>query len=362
MPKILMLFLSVTVCGCALVSLLKPEPQKVLVVKRNLHVRWELMKPKELVMERTETCPKYDIHYFVYKSYLATSVKRNDFMRGELLKQKSGSKRLVVLISGMGESVSTKPIAEALADDGYDVLRLYSKIQIFNVRELQDADTLEKTEFPRFVHAGALVLEARYKDYFDIILEIKNSNSYEFTGIYGVSLGGITAFYLAGSHPELFNSVIGAVTGGNLAEILLVSSEPGIKKTRDLVMEKFGITIDEARIVLRKELVHIDPLAVASALDPRQALIISNFFDTVIPNRFTRELWNASNRPRWKITAIKLPVFWATNNTFWLDGHYSSGLALFAPTPFFEFFGSIPILTSFKSVNSIVLDHFYRTL
>lgn len=339
------------------------DAERVQNVKRELKIGRVNFSPGEVRVRKIADHPNYTVYYLVTRSLVPSGISKNDFIPGDFTKQRHGSKKLAVLLSGMGETGSTMRIGNRLASAGYDVLRLYPKIQIFDLGELDTKDHWTKKEFRDFVRLGRTTLATRYGDVRHIVSHFKEAYRYKSIGIMGVSLGGITAYYLSGSNPDLFQSTIGIVTGGNLCEILLVSGEPKIAKIRDKIFAKFDIKMDEAREILCDELNDIDPLSVASRVPRKQALLVSNVLDSVIPHRYTKELWRKAHRPKWKfIMPMKFPVFWAVNKSFWLDGHYSSGLALLVPVPLFEFWGPVPFPVCPKTASSIVLDHFERTL
>lgn len=329
--------------------------------KLELRVARENLHPGEITLREVADQKTFTTSYLVAKSLEPSGVSKNDFIPGDFMRQRRGARKLTVLLSGMGETVSTIRIANRLAGAGYDVLRLYPKIQLFDIKKLDTKEHWTREEFRAFVREGEKTLATRYEDVRHIVSQFKERYGYQQIGVMGISLGGITAYYLAGSYPDLFQSVAGVITGGSLCEILLVSEEPRIVEIRNKIFTKFDIKLDEAREILCKELSAIDPLSVASRINPKKALLVSNALDTVIPHRYTKRLWLAAHKPQWKITAIKLPVFWGVNCSFWLDGHYSSGIALIIPAPFFEFWGPIPY-PIFQSAGSIILNHFDKTL
>jgi len=269
------------------------------------------------------------------------------------MRQHAGSQKLAVLFSGMGETASTITIANRLASAGYDVLRLYPKIQFFDFDLLDTKEKWDSGELRTFVRGGALALATRYEDMHRLVERFKQMYGYSTVGVMGISLGGITAHYLSGSHPEMFQSTVGIITGGKLCEILLVSEEPRIKEISNKVFEKFTVTHDEARDILCEELQEIDPLRVADRIPAKQALLVSNIADQTIPYRFTKMLWRAAGRPAWKLMALKLPF---------ARGHESSGFALFFPVPLFQKWGCFYLPVWPQNADSLVLRHFESTL
>lgn len=330
--------------------------------ERELRLAWGNFPAGNIVIRKVADHTTYSTYYLVMRSLYPSGLVKNDFIPGDFMRQRNGSKKLAVLLSGMGETVSTMTIADSLVQAGYDVLRLYPGIQLFDFRELDAKEHWSKEEFRIFVRRGRDVLRIRYKDLTYIIRDFKTTYNYPEIGIMGISLGGISAYYLSGSYPELFQSTIGVITGGSLCEILIVSEEPRIIEIRNKVFAKFDIMKDKARGILCEELGEVDPLSVAHNIDKDRALLVSNIFDTVIPYEFTRKLWRSAGRPRWKVMAVKIPIFWAVNHSFWLNGHYSSATALFLPVPLFENSHAIPYPLIPRTASSIIIDHFESTL
>ncbi len=330
--------------------------------ERELKNRIVNLAPGEMVFESVEENHSYEVFSFIYRSR-GISGGSKDFISGEFYKLKKTPERLAVLIPGMGESISTKKSASVLAENNFDVVRFLSGVEIFDLNELDKKEKFSAEEFSEFVKIGRKNLETCYADYFNIINQLKLAFHYRRIGISGVSLGGIFAYYLGGKYPEIFNSIVGIVTGGDLAGILMSSSETKIKKIRVKIFEKFDITEDEALKVLSEELFSVDPLSVAKNINPSHALLVSNVFDTVIKYKYTKKLWRASGKPTWKIMAINIPVFWFHNASFWLDGHYSAGIALFVPVPLFVNYGPLFLPSPLPATApSLILDHFEWTL
>ncbi|MBI2035518.1 MAG: hypothetical protein HYT12_02450 [Candidatus Liptonbacteria bacterium] len=332
------------------------------VAKRYLMAKIPELLPGEIALAVMGESTEREDLLFVYKSEKITGINRNDIIFGEFFKSKKNNAKLAVLLPGKGESISTDWPARTLAERGFDVVRFLAKFTIFDLTLLDRKERFTKTEFEGFAKVVADTFETRYNDYLNIITKLKEANSYSRIGISGVSLGGISAYYLSGAHPEIFQSTVGITTGGDLAGILMSSAESGIERIREEIFKKFGIAEDEALKILRAELKHIDPLSVAKNINPESALLVSNILDSVIPHRFTKKLWEAANRPTWKLAVIKIPIFWLRDYSFWLDGHYSAGLALFVPIPLFEFWGPFLLPGMPSTLDFLIVRHFERTL
>jgi hypothetical protein len=124
----------------------------------------------------------------------------------------------------------------------------------------------------------------------------------------GVSIGSIQALLLAEVDRRVRAGFF-VMTGGNIAEILYDSSETPVRDFRDRIMAQHGWTTREQWIDgVRDYTAPVDPLTYAAYLDPRNVMLASGRFDTVVPQTYAQQLWQALGEPRW----YKLPC-----------GHYS---------------------------------------
>ncbi|HTO09239.1 MAG TPA: hypothetical protein VMR86_19465 [Myxococcota bacterium] len=119
----------------------------------------------------------------------------------------------------------------------------------------------------------------------------------------GVSIGSIQALLLTECDRRIRGGFF-VMTGGNVAGILYDSSETPVREFRDRMMAQRGWTTREQWVSGVSDFTKpVDPLTYASWLDPRNLLIASGRFDTVIPQSYAQELWQALGEPRW----YKLP-------------------------------------------------------
>jgi hypothetical protein len=115
----------------------------------------------------------------------------------------------------------------------------------------------------------------------------------------GVSIGSIQALLLAACDPRI-KAGFYVMTGGNVAEILYDSSETPVRDFRDRIMAKHGWKTREEWIAGVREFTKpVDPLTYAPYLDPKRQMIASGRFDTVIPDRYAQQLWEALGEPLW---------------------------------------------------------------
>ncbi len=114
-------------------------------------------------------------------------------------------------------------------------------------------------------------------------------------GIFGISMGGIRAAFLAPLDSRIRAAVIG-LAGGDLPYIIAHSKEGGIVRRREPYLQKHGITRDEFEQKLRGTLAS-DPLAVAPSIDPHKVLLVLATFDTAVPSKKGFELRRAMGKP-----------------------------------------------------------------
>jgi pimeloyl-ACP methyl ester carboxylesterase len=131
------------------------------------------------------------------------------------------------------------------------------------------------------------------------------------TCVLGISLGGMVATALAAVDPELSAAAI-VVSGGDVANLVTVSSEPRVQTWRTWRRETDGVGDDCLGDELRQRL-HHEPIRLARAVPTAKVLFVGGTLDSVIPPRHQDLLWEALGRPR----RVDLPL-----------GHYTAALAI----------------------------------
>ena len=126
-------------------------------------------------------------------------------------------------------------------------------------------------------------------------------------GLFGVSMGAVVGALVSGVDPRFTRTVLVA-GGGDLATLVLHES----KETRE--MRRKLLEGGWTREKLETALAPIEPLAVASRVDPANVLFINATLDQVIPKACTEKLRAAMGGPRVR----------------WLKAdHYTIALALY---------------------------------
>lgn len=130
-------------------------------------------------------------------------------------------------------------------------------------------------------------------------------------GLFGISMGGIKGSLLLAVEPRIDAAVLG-LAGGDLPDILVRSTEPGISAERAAFLAATGYDAATATTALRRDIAY-EPLAAAGAVTPERVLLILARFDTAVPVANGWRLWQALGEPE----VLVLPT-----------GHYSAVLAL----------------------------------
>jgi dienelactone hydrolase len=129
-------------------------------------------------------------------------------------------------------------------------------------------------------------------------------------GIFGISLGGITAALAATAEPRLQNVCL-LLAGGDVGKIAAQAWElPAAREVRRAWTDKGG-TRDEFAAVLRT----VDPVAYAANARGKRILMLNAAADEIIPRVCTDSLWEAFGKP---------PIVW------YGGGHYSVARHLFS--------------------------------
>ena len=128
-------------------------------------------------------------------------------------------------------------------------------------------------------------------------------------GIFGVSMGAIIGSMTAALEAPSVHASVLVIGGGSFADILMTADDEEINRWRDQCLRRSGG--DEANLAqaLHEALDPVDPLRLASRIDPATTLMIHARFDHVVRYPLTTRIWEAAGRPE----RIVIPT-----------GHYSS--------------------------------------
>ena len=126
-------------------------------------------------------------------------------------------------------------------------------------------------------------------------------------GVFGISLGGITAA-LAGAAEPRFHKICPVLAGGDIALVLWESTEPHAVDAR-----RRWIAAGGTRDSLLSMLKTVDPATYGNCVQGRKILMLNASHDEVIPKKCTDALWQAFGKP---------PILWYN------AGHYSAAFHL----------------------------------
>ncbi len=129
--------------------------------------------------------------------------------------------------------------------------------------------------------------------------------------VMGLSMGGMISTVLAALEPRLGGVAI-CLSGADLADLVLVSSEGRVQRWLAWRRDTDGIGDDALEWELRQFLAH-EPFRFAPGVQTDKVLFVSAALDTVVPRRNQSLLWEALGRPE----RLDVPF-----------GHYSAALAM----------------------------------
>lgn len=122
-------------------------------------------------------------------------------------------------------------------------------------------------------------------------------------GVFGISLGGITASLATAAEPR-FTKCCPVLAGGDLAQVLRSAKERHLEEARRQWAAK-GRSLDELDDYMKQ----VDPCTYGSCLTGRNVLMLNARNDEVIPRACTESLWQAFGCP---------PIHWYD------AGHYTA--------------------------------------
>jgi cephalosporin-C deacetylase-like acetyl esterase len=203
-----------------------------------------------------------------------------------------------------GDFPLSRTFATALAHRG--VAALFVIMPYYGPRRPSDANVRMVSADPNQTVAGMTqaVKDIRYAASW---LAEQPEVDREQIGVFGISLGGITAA-LAGAAEPRFHKICPVLAGGDIALVLWESTEPhAIEARRQWIAA--GGTRDSLLSLLKT----VDPANYGNCIQGRKILMLNASHDEVIPKKCTEALWQSFGRP---------PILWYN------AGHYSAAFHL----------------------------------
>lgn len=208
---------------------------------------------------------------------------------------------VVVLPISNGDFL-TEHMADYLASHGYVALRFKTRKRIL---AKPDGDPLE-------------AFEKNLREYIEDILQATDWMTRhpridpDRIGLVGISLGAVSGSIVMGIEPRIKAGVL-ILGGGDLTGVLLSSEEKSVRRIRDTLKKRDGLSTREIRERINAKLHRLEPTHYARPNHPERILMINAYLDDVIKPEHTKVLWKAFGKPE----LIQVPA-----------GHYSAILFL----------------------------------
>lgn len=233
----------------------------------------------------TETLEVWDV---TFPSPVKTAEEANNTVHGEYYRARVGGVRPAVIVLHIlgGDFALSRLFANALAQHGVNALFLKMpyygpRRDLTSGRRMVSADPRETvegmTQAVLDIRRGVTWLAARP--------EVNAKN----IGIFGISLGGITAALAAGAEPRIKSACL-LLAGGDIGQASWDAAE--LRPARERWLEQGG-TREEYFNVLRA----VDPVTYATAARGKRILMLNAASDEVIPRACTESLWKALGEP-----------------------------------------------------------------
>lgn len=252
------------------------------------------------------TCSKsIEIFEVTFPSPVVTPEANNNTVHCEYFRSKQPGRRPAVIVLHIlgGDFDLSRLFARFLAHNG--VHALFLKMPYYGPRRTNDSSRRMVSADVRQTVAGMrqAVLDIRQAVGW---LAARDEVDGRRLGIFGISLGGITAALAATAEPRL-EKICLMLAGGDIAQVAWTSRELQPLRKR---WTTDGGTRDEFFATMKT----IDPVTYAANLRGRKVLMLNASHDEVIPRACTESLWRAFGRPE----------------IVWFDaGHYSAMAYIF---------------------------------
>ena len=201
-----------------------------------------------------------------------------------------GPSPVIVLLPILnGQKHLMRPFATYFAQHGYAAVI---------VDNLQRRSLLEDMIDPEPAIRRTIQRHRRVIDWVETRPDLDSST----IGVFGASLGGFNALFLAAFDSRV-SAVVPALAGGSLAEVLVTSDERRIVRAVDAVRDELGL--DDAQLLdYLQEKIQTDTLVVAEHIHPDRVLMVLAKNDDAVPYERQLELREAMSEPE----AITLPT------------------------------------------------------
>jgi dienelactone hydrolase len=269
---------------------------------------------------------KYTLSEVTFASPVTTPHEANNVVHCEYYQPRGGAGRrpaVIVLHILGGDFVLSRLFAHSLNEAG--VSALFLKMPYYGPRRVEGVSRRMISEDPHETVAGMTqaVLDIRRATAW---LASRDEVDPDQIGIFGISLGGITAALAAETEPQIKNVCL-VLAGGDFPRLAAESAEFAKYRERFKASGRDGAEFN--RVVAE-----VDPLRFADQLKNRPMLMLNARSDEVVPRACTDALWEKAGRPEivWynggHYTAMKsLPLAMLKVNRFFAsDGQQPGGV------------------------------------
>jgi len=237
-------------------------------------------------------------------------------------------KACIILMPPSGENIPAEIIAKKLVSLGFPVARVKAGFNPLPKSVLGEA--AEKQNARDAISFGGTFFKEAMRQRVGDSMRLINALKLQFPDHHfsaaGISLGGMVASALAVADPRVQSLFMG-ISSASVARVIMDSTVEDVAPLRELLLDKFNLSYEEAYQMLAEEIREVEPLTYASRLNAKKILMVSGLFDmlgipidSAIPLSATQETWRGFGKPEWVII-----------NT----GHVTAG-AMFFPIPWPE--------------------------
>jgi dienelactone hydrolase len=256
----------------------------------------------------------FEVWDVTFPSPVKTAEEVNNTVHCEYFCSLRGGQRPAVIVLHIlgGDFPLSRLFCNTLAQHG--VHALFLKMPYYGPRRDPNSRRRMVSDDPEETVAGMTqaVLDVRYATAW---LAARAEVDSRQLGIFGISLGGITAALAATAEPKLQNVCL-LLAGGSIAQAGWDSKEARPLRERWLAQ---GKTREEFVEILRV----VDPVTYAAAARDKRILMLNATDDEVIPRVCTEALWTALGQPEIKwYSGGHFSVAWHLFGALWQVGRF----------------------------------------
>lgn len=269
------------------------------------HFAWEAQRMRTV----SDTLEVWDV---TFPSPVRTPVEVNNTVHAEFYRSRQPGKRPAVIVLHIlgGDFPLSRLFSNVLAQHG--VHALFVKMPYYGARRDPDSTRRMVSTDPHQTVEGLT----------QAVLDIRRATAWLASrpeveptqlGVFGISLGGITAALAVSVEPRLSSACM-LLAGGGIAEAGWEA--PQASATRDRWLAA-GRTREEYVTTLTL----VDPVTYASGARGKRLLMLNATDDEVIPRACTEQLWKSLGEPR---------IRWLRGGHFSVARHLPNGLMIVA--------------------------------